>query len=149
MVKSWQSEDGLPGNVIRAILKDEQGYLWIGTAEGLVRFDGNRFYMPNLSSDEIWYNPVRQIYQCHNQIWVAQSYGGLFLIDHGELIPVMEPSPGFKSNEVYSVTEQENGAVLIHKGEDLWRYSADGKLTRADSASAPEMRELLPRPTPT
>ncbi|PAW60692.1 MAG: hypothetical protein B9S37_08065 [Verrucomicrobiia bacterium Tous-C3TDCM] len=140
MVKSWQSEDGLPGNVIRAILKDEQGYLWIGTAEGLVRFDGNRFYMPNLSSDEIWYNPVRQIYQCHNQIWVAQSYGGLFFIDHGELIPVMEPSPGFKSNEVYSVTEQENGAVLIHKGEDLWRYSADGKLTRADSASAPEIK---------
>jgi signal transduction histidine kinase/ligand-binding sensor domain-containing protein len=138
VVKSWQSEDGLPGNVIRAILKDEQGYLWIGTAEGLVRFDGNRFYMPNLPGDEIWHQPVRQIYQCHNQIWVAQSYGGLFRIDHGELIPVMEPSPGFKGNEVYAVTEQANGAVLIHKGEDLWNYSAEGKLTRAGSASAPE-----------
>jgi len=33
-------EDGLPQNTVQAILKDSTGFLWIGTQEGLVRYDG-------------------------------------------------------------------------------------------------------------
>lgn len=139
VVKNWQSEEGLPGNVIRSILKDDQGYLWIGTAEGLVRFDGNRFYMPNLPGDAMWHEPVRQIYLCHQEIWVAQSYGGLLHVDHSQLTSIMEPAPGFKGNEIYSVTEQADGSVLIHKGEDLWTYSREGVLQRTGSAPSPDV----------
>ena len=40
---SWTERDGLPAAEIRAIAQDRNGYLWIGTSAGLVRFDGVRF----------------------------------------------------------------------------------------------------------
>ncbi len=39
----WQIEQGLPHNTVRAIAQTSDGYLWLGTLEGLVRFDGVRF----------------------------------------------------------------------------------------------------------
>ena len=42
-VKNWDMESGLPGNSIFAILQSTDGYLWIGTQNGLVRFDGVEF----------------------------------------------------------------------------------------------------------
>src|SRR5262245_38826654 len=39
----WRSQDGLPQNTIQAISQTIDGYLWIGTPEGLVRFDGAHF----------------------------------------------------------------------------------------------------------
>ena len=43
LARSWQSEDGLPSNVVRTVAQAADGYLWVGTAEGVVRFDGQRF----------------------------------------------------------------------------------------------------------
>jgi ligand-binding sensor domain-containing protein len=43
LVRAWQSEDGLPGNVVRSVVQSSDGWLWVATAEGVVRFDGVRF----------------------------------------------------------------------------------------------------------
>ena len=43
----WQTEDGLPHNSVNAVLQTKNGYLWLGTYEGLVRFDGVRFTVFN------------------------------------------------------------------------------------------------------
>src|SRR5580698_7031692 len=40
---SWTTENGLPQNSIQALLQTRNGYLWMSTLEGLVRFDGPRF----------------------------------------------------------------------------------------------------------
>jgi ligand-binding sensor domain-containing protein len=42
-VRHYTVAEGLPHNSINAIYQDRRGYLWIGTAEGLARFDGQRF----------------------------------------------------------------------------------------------------------
>ena len=39
----WKKEDGLPQNAIGAITQTHDGYLWVGTQEGVARFDGRRF----------------------------------------------------------------------------------------------------------
>src|SRR5262249_38513144 len=41
--RSWRRGDGLPGNSVYAIAQTADGYLWIGTENGLARFDGRRF----------------------------------------------------------------------------------------------------------
>src|SRR5687767_12134241 len=41
--RSWSSDEGLPGNVVQTVLQSSDGYLWIGTQNGMCRFDGNRF----------------------------------------------------------------------------------------------------------
>ena len=42
-VKTWNEHDGLPAGRIRAIDQDRDGFLWLATDSGLVRFDGVRF----------------------------------------------------------------------------------------------------------
>ena len=41
-ITSWTSKDGVPG-IVGAVAQDRDGYLWIGTNEALIRFDGARF----------------------------------------------------------------------------------------------------------
>jgi ligand-binding sensor domain-containing protein len=42
-IDSWTTENGLPHNSVSDILQTRDGYLWLATADGLVRFDGVRF----------------------------------------------------------------------------------------------------------
>jgi len=39
-LNTWKTERGLPNNTVVVIAQDRSGYLWLGTPEGLVRFDG-------------------------------------------------------------------------------------------------------------
>ena len=41
--RTWQVEQGLPQNKVTAVLQTRDGYLWVGTYNGLARFDGVRF----------------------------------------------------------------------------------------------------------
>jgi len=42
-VRSWQVEQGLPDNFVNEMVQDKRGYMWLGTAAGLVRFDSVTF----------------------------------------------------------------------------------------------------------
>jgi len=41
--RAWQTDEGLPHNLVRAITQTPDGNLWVGTRLGLARFDGIRF----------------------------------------------------------------------------------------------------------
>jgi signal transduction histidine kinase/ligand-binding sensor domain-containing protein len=45
VLKSWDAHSDLPSNSIHAAVQAPDGYLWFGTAAGLVRFDGSRFFL--------------------------------------------------------------------------------------------------------
>src|SRR5262245_31109520 len=59
VLKEWGPEHGLPQATVRAITQTRDGYLWVGTLNGLARFDGVRFRKyaaantPELFSDTI------------------------------------------------------------------------------------------------
>jgi ligand-binding sensor domain-containing protein len=48
--EGWTVEDGLPVNAINALLQSRDGYLWLATFDGLVRFDGVRFTVFNAAN---------------------------------------------------------------------------------------------------
>src|SRR6266850_1638125 len=43
LTRPWSSDDGLPNNTVHGLAQTPDGYLWVGTPSGLVRFDGIRF----------------------------------------------------------------------------------------------------------
>src|SRR6266702_759237 len=43
LIDTWETEDGLPENSATAMVQTPDGYLWFGTFNGLVRFDGVKF----------------------------------------------------------------------------------------------------------
>ena len=47
LVDIWETEHGLPENIVNAIAQTPEGYLWCGTTHGLARFDGVRFKVFN------------------------------------------------------------------------------------------------------
>src|SRR5712691_9973863 len=57
-INIWQVEDGLPDSSVTSIAQTPDGYLWFGTFNGLVRFDGVRFQKfdtrtPGLESEQV------------------------------------------------------------------------------------------------
>jgi ligand-binding sensor domain-containing protein/signal transduction histidine kinase/DNA-binding response OmpR family regulator len=53
LVENWQVQDGLPQTSAQAIARTPDGYLWIGTQEGLARFDGVRFTVFVSGNDDV------------------------------------------------------------------------------------------------
>ena len=76
-VRDWQLNDGLPNNAVTGVAQTPDGYLWIGTRSGLVRFDGVRF----------------EEFAATNFIsWPAQGQRALLGSRHGGLWMAMDPS---------------------------------------------------------
>lgn len=67
--------DGLPRNITTCIEQDKYGYTWIGTGNGIARYDGNSFYnYKQLSGQNINYLFI----DSKNQLWVATDLGLYF-----------------------------------------------------------------------
>src|SRR5690606_7703837 len=81
--------DGLPSNVIHALAGDRSGYLWIGTADGLARYDGVGFRVWR-KEDGLPANAVSALHvDADDRLWIATT-AGLVLLDreHRRLRPV-------------------------------------------------------------
>ena len=44
LLRQWSLWEGLPTPTVTAIARSSDGWLWLGTPEGLLRFDGSRFF---------------------------------------------------------------------------------------------------------
>src|SRR5438045_1218536 len=72
-------KNGLPSDIITACLQDKEGYIWIGTQAGLVRYDGytTRVYHFGLE-DPIRLN-ISSIYEDRSgELWAGTHDGGLY-----------------------------------------------------------------------
>ena len=78
LLRKWETDEGLPENSATAIVQSPDGYLWIGTFNGLVRFDGVRFTIydqsntPQLPSSGI----VNLHFDRAGRLWVS-TLGGM------------------------------------------------------------------------
>jgi signal transduction histidine kinase/ligand-binding sensor domain-containing protein/ActR/RegA family two-component response regulator len=78
---SWQIENGLPQNSVQALLQSRDGYLWLGTQDGLARFDGVRFTTFDRSNTPAFQREmVRALVEDRQGgVWVATDAGLLRL----------------------------------------------------------------------
>ncbi len=77
--QTWTKKDGLPQNSVRAILQTTEGYLWLGTEEGLVRFDGSKFTTYNRrNTPQLVSNFITWLYEGKDGVlWIGTSGGGV------------------------------------------------------------------------
>jgi ligand-binding sensor domain-containing protein len=74
----WQVEQGLPDSTVTSIVQTPDGYLWFGTFNGLVRFDGVRFTIfdsrtPGLESERV----LRLFLDGQGGLWISMEQGQL------------------------------------------------------------------------
>lgn len=122
-VTTWNDKEGLPAGRIRAIEQDADGYLWLGTDVGLVRFDGVRF-MP-------WTTPLSNglpitranslLSSRDGSLWVSINERELIRIQHGAPTAFTERE-GFGRNFVFALAEDHEGTVWAGTLGGLYRF---------------------------
>ena len=97
----WNTEDGLPTNTIQAIQQTADGYLWLGTPAGLVRFDGQSFKtydkddLKSSSSDVICL-----FVDSEGSLWIGTNGGGVVQYSDNRFTNV-NTAHGLASNVVW------------------------------------------------
>ena len=74
----WQIEEGLPQNTVQAILQTHDGYLWLGTEEGVVRFNGASFETFDRTTLPVFdaSNTVQTLYEdSRHTLWIGTNNG--------------------------------------------------------------------------
>src|SRR5271170_4906320 len=128
LVDSWSTEEGLESSVI-SVIQTKDGYLWLGTLNGLVRFDGIHFTVfdenntPGLDSDRIVY----LFEDSHTNLWIGTGTGGVALMSNGKFQNFVVGHSGHEGR-LKSACEDSSGAVWLYTADThLARYQ-DGKL---------------------
>ena len=84
--RSWEREQGLPQNVVRALAQTRDGYLWIGSDDGVARFDGVRFVSFGLR-EGLRSGPVRTLFEdSRGAFWIGTAGSGLTRWQDGESV---------------------------------------------------------------
>jgi diguanylate cyclase (GGDEF)-like protein len=123
----WQSEQGLPQNSVNAILQTQDGYLWIGTQEGLARFDGVRFTVFNKrNTPEIHSNYIWSLFQDKaGELWIATYGGGAVRYKNG-VFRAFTTEQGLTNNVVRAIFEDREGSIWFGTDAGLSKFK-DGK----------------------
>lgn len=121
----WQTRDGLPQNTISAIAQTPDGYLWLGTREGLARFDGLRFKIFNTeSTPEIGHNQILSLFTDKaGALWIGTWGGGLTRLEAGRFTR-FTAADGLPSELVSTIFQDAQGR--------LWIGTDGGGLARLD-----------------
>jgi ligand-binding sensor domain-containing protein/signal transduction histidine kinase len=126
----WQTENGLPQSTIRAIAQTRDGYIWLGTEEGLVRFDGVKFTVfdkgntKGLTNNYAW--AITEDHQ--GSLWIGTGGGGLLRLRDG-VFTALTTGDGLSSDIVRCIYVDGEGSLWIGTGDGgLDRYK-DGRFT--------------------
>jgi ligand-binding sensor domain-containing protein len=129
---SWTTDNGLPHNWIRAIHQSRDGYLWLPTLDGLVRFDGVRFKVfnrantPGLTSNRFSYHALWEDRQ--GSLWLGTEEGGVIRYRDG-VFTALTTKDGLPSNWVVRIDEDAEGTIWIITNPGLAQWK-NGQLIR-------------------
>ena len=118
----WTTENGLPQNTVQAIVQTQDGYLWIGTQEGLVRFDGLNFTVFDKGNTPAFKsNDIRFLQQDRQgRLWISTSYG--LVCRHNGQFTGYTTNEGLPDNSIGPVVEDAGGNVWIGSDGGLVRF---------------------------
>ena len=133
--QNWQVEAGLPQRTVSAIAQTADGYIWLGTEGGLVRFDGVNFTVydkrttPEMPGDIV----TALVAGRQKSLWIG-TQGGLVRLTDGAF-RTFGPADGLTSSAILSLHEDKHGTLWIGTdGGGLVRFQS-GKFKAFTRAS--------------
>ena len=146
-VEVWQIEDGLPQISVTSIAQTPDGYLWLGTFNGLARFDGVRFAVfdegntPALGSSRI----VRLEVDSDGILWIVTETGGLARLAAGRFTTCQRADGLPESGAGFFVRDAARRLLLLDRERGLHRidHGQVRPLARGDRLLSEDEPSLL------
>ena len=128
----WQTQDGLPENMVQAFVQTPDHYLWIGTTGGLVRFDGAKFVVfDRENTPEIHENSIFCLMVANDgSLWAGTDGGGVLRYQNG-VFRSYAASDGLENFFVRSVYQDHSGTIWAGTDDGLYRFAGD-RFVRVD-----------------
>ena len=125
LVDVWQTDQGLPQGTVTSLVQTDDGYLWMGTYNGLARFDGSEFRTlnpgntPGLTSARI----VHLFQSRGGDLWVGAEEGQVFRVKDGVFHEFQPPNQGSTARMVRQMAEDAQGRLwLLNYESNLCRW---------------------------
>ncbi|MES2573075.1 MAG: two-component regulator propeller domain-containing protein, partial [Verrucomicrobiota bacterium] len=123
--RGWQVDDGLPNNSVASLLQARDGYLWLGTYDGFVRFDGRQFKAFRLSPEHAFLADgiLRLCEDDNGAIWGVTDRGRVLVVE-GETVRVAGVDPRLNGRPE---------SMLEGLPGECWILHSEGHVARADA----------------
>ena len=141
----WQLEEG-GQNPVTAIVQSRQGYLWLGTYHGLVRFDGVRSEVFDSGNTPGLQNgSITSLFESEDGVlWIGHETGQLTRMTGGGFEPV-KLSRAWRGGAVEAITADQNQDLwLLNDSGQLLRVR-DGKTLAVPGGASPSRKAILAR----
>ena len=128
----WTTDDGLPQNAVNAILQTRDGYLWLATYDGLVRFDGLNFTVFNKGNTKgIESSRFDNLFEDRSGVLWAGSDEGWLVKYQASVFTTYKPDDGlplWTQSPIVKMEEDDLGNFQIVSREGIVRWR-DGRFT--------------------
>ncbi len=140
----WSIQDGLPQISVLSIAQDRDGYIWVGTQDGLARFDGVHFttYTPDKQPQlqGIWIRAL--LLDNAGNLWIG-TYKGLTMYAGGRFTALAPAdATAHPALDVYALVQDDKGAIIAATSDGVMRVH-DGKLISIGNTIKPALSLLL------
>ena len=106
----YDNESGLPTSESNAIAETSDGFLWIGSYSGLIRYDGNSFERVDSSTGIAG---VKCLFVDHqDRLWIGTTDSGLAMMEQGQFRH-WEKKDGLKSDNIRFISEDGDGLIYV------------------------------------
>jgi signal transduction histidine kinase/ligand-binding sensor domain-containing protein/CheY-like chemotaxis protein/HPt (histidine-containing phosphotransfer) domain-containing protein len=130
--QGYGSEQGLSSLAVTALAQDRQGFLWVGTDEGLFRFDGRRFRA--FGEAQGLRGPVTELRAARDGgLWVGTQRGLLHW--NGRALEALGPGRGLPEVPVEALWEDARGQLWVGTAGGCHRGTAEGPFTEVEGWS--------------
>ncbi len=131
--RSWQSQNGLAGETVQSFAETQDGFLWIGTTEGLLRFDGAQFTLfSHENTPAIRENSVFCLLASRDgALWIGTDGGGLVEM-RNDVFRSYSSSDGLTDVFIRALLEDREGQLWVAADSGLYK-GKNGRFVRIDN----------------
>jgi diguanylate cyclase (GGDEF)-like protein len=124
---AWNTRQGLPQSSVESVAQTADGYLWLGTQEGLARFDGVRFVVfDKANTPALRHNRVKALLVDRDgSLWIGTEGGGVARLREGAFT-ALGVAEGLPSPRIYELAQDADGTVWVGTDRGLSRLD-DGR----------------------
>ncbi|MCR5789709.1 MAG: histidine kinase, partial [Lachnospiraceae bacterium] len=131
----FNNTNGLPTSEANAIAETSEGFIWIGSYAGLIRYDGNTFERMDSTGG---LTSIKCLYvDSKDRLWIGTNDNGVAVMERGEL-RMWGKLDGMKSAHTRAITEDPNGTIYIATTSGIMMIDQDYHLSSLEN---PEIAE--------